>query len=79
MKIFKYIFFAGAVCTATFLAGCDEDEYTPGEASSESGLNVYFESPTGAEVVLGPETMEFTITVGRNQADEALSIPLKVN
>lgn len=53
MKMFKYIFFAGAVCTAAFLAGCNEDEYTPGEASSENGLNVYFESPTGAEVVLG--------------------------
>lgn len=79
MKMFKYIFFAGAVCTAAFLAGCNEDEYTLGEASSENGLNVYFESPTGAEVVLGPETTEFTITVGRNQADEALSIPLKVD
>lgn len=41
MKMFKYIFFAGAVCTAAFLAGCNEDEYTPGEASSENGLNVY--------------------------------------
>ena len=28
MKMFKYIFFAGAVCTAAFLAGCNEDEYT---------------------------------------------------
>ena len=43
MKMFKYIFFAGAVCTAAFLAGCNEDEYTPGEASSENGLNVYLE------------------------------------
>ena len=31
MKMFKYIFFAGAVCTAAFLAGCNEDEYTPGK------------------------------------------------
>lgn len=77
MKILNKILFSGAIFTAAFLSGCSDDDYTPGEASNASGINVYFESPTNAEVALGPNDAEFTVTVGRNQTDNALSVPLK--
>lgn len=78
MKILNKILFSGAIFTAAFLSGCSDDDYTPGEASNASGINVYFESPTNAEVALGPNDAEFTVTVGRNQTDNALSVPLKM-
>ena len=79
MKLLNHIFFTGILLTSTLLSGCSDEDYTPGEASNASGLNVYFESPVNAEVALGPNDTEFTVTVGRNQTDTALSVPLKMS
>lgn len=77
MKILNKTLLAGILFASALLSGCSDDEYTPGEASNASGINVYFESPVSAEVALGPDDTAFTITVGRNQTDGALSVPLK--
>lgn len=77
MKILNKTLLAGILFASALLSGCSDDEYTPGEASNANGINVYFESPVSAEVALGPDDTAFTITVGRNQTDGALSVPLK--
>lgn len=78
MKILNKTLLAGILFASALLSGCSDDEYTPGEASNANGINVYFESPVSAEVALGPDDTAFTITVGRNQTDGALSVPLKM-
>ena len=78
MKILNKTLLAGILFASALLSGCSEDDYTPGEASNANGINVYFESPVGAEVSIGPDDTAFTITVGRNQTDGALSVPLKM-
>lgn len=78
MKMINKALFTGILFASALLSGCSEEDYTPGEASNANGINVYFESPVGAEVAIGPDDTAFTITVGRNQTDEALSVPLKM-
>lgn len=46
MKILNKTLLAGILFASALLSGCSDDEYTPGEASNASGINVYFESPS---------------------------------
>lgn len=42
MKILNKTLLAGILFASALLSGCSDDEYTPGEASNASGINVYF-------------------------------------
>lgn len=54
MKILNKTLLAGILFASALLSGCSDDEYTPGEASNASGINVYFESPRQRRSRFGP-------------------------
>jgi outer membrane murein-binding lipoprotein Lpp len=41
MKILNKTLLAGILFASALLSGCSDDEYTPGEASNASGINVF--------------------------------------
>lgn len=76
MKSFKYIFISVAALFA--LAACtQEDPYTPGGPTNSNGNNVYFSASNPGTLVLGLTDNTFTVTIERENGNNAISVPLK--
>jgi len=80
MKSINKLFIVLAGATALTFASCgDDNDYTPGAATNTEEINVYFDPANNSSLALGPDDSEFTITISRNKADKAISVPLSVS
>lgn len=60
------------------LAACNKSvPYEPGAPMDENGPNVYFSAYNSSNIVLASDATEFEVAVLRDDATEALSVPLK--
>lgn len=80
MKFINKLFIVLAGVTTIILASCgDDNDYTPGATTNSEGLNVYFDPANNSSLALGPTDTEFKITISRNKADKAISVPLSIS
>lgn len=77
MKLFnKYFLLAVASC-CFFTACSDDDDYKSGAPSNSNGDNVYFSAENEANLAIGVDQNEFTVTIERSNTGSAQSIPLR--
>lgn len=81
MKYINRLFLMLVGAAALTFASCsdDDDDYAPGAATNAEGINVYFDSANKSAQAIGPTDTEFTLTLQRNKADKAISVPLSVS
>lgn len=75
MKSLKYIL-VSAVALLVLVSCAQDDPYTPGDRTNNKGNNVYFSEDNAGAIVLGLADNSFTVTIEREDATNAISVPL---
>lgn len=80
MKLFNKSYLFGLVAATMGLTACGEyeDDYTPGAAEKDGHAVVYFPADAESNITLGVDDTELTVTIAREDATEALEVPLQV-
>ncbi len=77
MKSLRYILISTVALFALVSCVQDEDTYKPGNPTNTNGNNIYFSAENAASLVLGLADNSFTVTIERENASNAVSVPLK--
>lgn len=77
MKSLRYILIASVALFALAACAQEEDPYKPGDPTNSNGHNVYFSAENPGSLVLGLADNSFTVKIERENANGAISVPLK--
>lgn len=80
MKLLDKSYLFGLMAAAMTFTACGEyeDDYTPGSAEKDGHAVVYFPADAQNDIVLGVDDKELTVKIAREDAAEALEVPLRV-
>ncbi|MBR1539029.1 MAG: hypothetical protein IJ636_05935 [Bacteroidales bacterium] len=76
MKSLRYILVSAVALLALVSCTTKEDPFTPGNPTNSNGNNIYFSAENPDNVVLGLADNSFTVTLERENANAAVSVPL---
>ena len=77
MKSLRYILIASVALFALAACAQEEDPYKPGDPTNSNGHNVYFSAENPGSLVLGLADNSFPVKIERENANGAISVPLK--
>ena len=75
MKSLRYILIS-AVALFALVSCAQEEPFKPGDPTNKNGNNIYFSANNAASLVLGLADNTFTVTIERENASNAVSVPL---
>lgn len=80
MKLLDKSYLFGLMAAAMTFTACGEyeDDYTPGSAEKDGHAVVYFPADAQSDIALGVDDKEIKVKVAREDATEALEVPLQV-
>lgn len=79
MKSINKSFLLGLLAAATVFTACDyEDDYVQGGVEKDGHETVFFPSDVSNSVVLGLDDETFTVKIAREDAEQAVEVPLQI-
>lgn len=76
MKSLRYIL-VSAVALFALVSCTQEEPFKPGDPTNTNGNNFYFSAENAGSLVLGLADNSFTVTIERENANSAVTVPLK--